>query len=106
MRADRVASETLGALHRDSISDPSEVRAIFQRAIKERGILYAPDFLINAGGLIYVAAAYDHANIELATQHVESIYDSSMELFLRAERENIATNEVAEKIALERLLQK
>ncbi len=71
--------------------------------LHERGILYAPDFLINAGGLIYVAAAYDHANIALATKQVEDIYNSTLDLFVRAARENRATNEIAEKIALERL---
>src|SRR5262245_59131951 len=40
-RSDRVASETLGALHRDSLSNPSRVRAIFQRADEERGVLHA-----------------------------------------------------------------
>jgi len=71
--------------------------------LHERGILYAPDFLINAGGLIYVAAAYDHANIELAKKQVGNIYDSVMDIFVRAQNENAATNEIAERIALERL---
>ena len=71
--------------------------------LKERGILYAPDFLINAGGLIYVAAAYDHANPEKARAQVGEIYSNTLDLFIRAEHENRATNEVAEKIAQERL---
>jgi leucine dehydrogenase len=71
--------------------------------LHERGILYAPDFLINAGGLIYVAAAYDHANIEMAKAQVGGIYESTMDIFIRAQNENVATNEVAERIAAERL---
>lgn len=71
--------------------------------LHERGILYAPDFLINAGGLIYVAAAYDHANLELARKHVSDIYDSAIDIFVKAEKENAATNEIAERIAMERL---
>ncbi|HSW94366.1 MAG TPA: Glu/Leu/Phe/Val dehydrogenase dimerization domain-containing protein [Gammaproteobacteria bacterium] len=72
--------------------------------LHERGILYAPDFLINAGGLIYVAAIYEHANVLRAEQQVSEIYDSAMAIFVRAQNENKATNAVAEKIAMERLL--
>lgn len=69
----------------------------------ERGILYAPDFLINAGGLIYVAAVYDHADIKTANGQVGDIYHTVMKVFEQAEQENCATNEIAERIALERL---
>jgi leucine dehydrogenase len=71
--------------------------------LQERGILYAPDFLINAGGLIYVAAVYDHANEILAREQVADIYKSAMDVFVRADKENASTNEIAEKIAIERL---
>lgn len=71
--------------------------------LHERGILYAPDFVINAGGLIYVASIYDHADIKKAIQQVEDIYFTLMEIFVRAKAEKRPTNEVAETIALERL---
>ncbi len=71
--------------------------------LHERGILYAPDFLINAGGLIYVAAVYDHANLAMAKEQVGKIYESTMDIFIRAQDENLATNEIAERIAIERL---
>lgn len=71
--------------------------------LHERGILYAPDFLVNAGGLIYVSAIYDHADIKQALQQVSDIYDTVMDVFVRSVKENIATNEVAERIALDRL---
>lgn len=69
----------------------------------ERGILYAPDFLANAGGLIYVAAIYDHGSAEQANQQVSEIYDLLMPIFERSIAENIATNVIAEKIALEKM---
>ena len=68
-----------------------------------RGILYSPDFLINAGGLIYVAAIYDHADPQKAMNQVSDIYQTSLNLFQRAKEENRSTNEIAEQIALERL---
>ncbi len=40
-RLDRIASETFGALHRDSISNPTEVRAILERAAQEGSVLNA-----------------------------------------------------------------
>lgn len=71
--------------------------------LHERGILYAPDFVINAGGLIYVAAIYDHANPARAKQQVEDIYETVTEIFHRSQDENIATSEIAERMALEKL---
>lgn len=71
--------------------------------LKERGILYAPDFVINAGGLIYVAAIYDQADGQEAMKQVGDIYNTLTEIFIRADHENRATNEIAELIALDRL---
>jgi leucine dehydrogenase len=71
--------------------------------LHERGILYAPDFVINAGGLIYVAAINDYSNSEKAVEQIDHIYDVLMEIFELSQKENIATNEVAKRIALERL---
>jgi leucine dehydrogenase len=71
--------------------------------LHERGILYAPDFVINAGGLIYVAAIYEHANPAKGVQQVSDIYFTCMEIFERAAKENCATNKIAEQIAVERL---
>jgi leucine dehydrogenase len=71
--------------------------------LHERGILYSPDFLINAGGLIYVSAIYDHADPQKAINQVSDIYQTSMRLFERAREENRSTNEIAEQIAMERL---
>lgn len=73
------------------------------RLLFERGILYAPDFLINAGGLIYAAAYYDHGNLEQATQQIYNIYDELMQIFTRAASENKPTNYIAEVIAEEKL---
>lgn len=71
--------------------------------LHERGILYAPDFVINAGGLIYVAAIYEHADPVKGVQQVSDIYFSCMEIFERANKENCATNKVAEQIAREKI---
>ncbi|MGB6977335.1 MAG: amino acid dehydrogenase [Gammaproteobacteria bacterium] len=69
----------------------------------ERGILYAPDFVINSGGLIHVAALYDHGDNQKATQQIYNIYNILMAMFARAQHENRPTNEIADIIALENL---
>ena len=69
----------------------------------EKGILYAPDFLINAGGLINVAAELDGYNRERVMGNVEKIYDRTLEIFELAEKESIHTQAAAIRIAEKRL---
>lgn len=69
----------------------------------ERGILYAPDFLINAGGLIHVAVLYDHGNIERSLKQINDIYHTVTDIFELSEKENVSTHEIAVRIAKERL---
>lgn len=69
----------------------------------ERGILYAPDFLINAGGLIHVAVIYDHGDLQKSMEQINNIYHTVYDIYERAAQENCATNRIAERIARERL---
>ncbi len=74
--------------------------------LRERGILYAPDFLINAGGIINVyaeVAKYDRAEIMRKT---ENIYDTTLEIFAKAKSDDCSTHDAALKIALERIAQR
>ncbi|MCG9761885.1 MULTISPECIES: Leu/Phe/Val dehydrogenase [Pseudoalteromonas] len=71
--------------------------------IREKGILYAPDYVINAGGIINVyyetkPEGYDEA---AATKHVEGIYDTLTEIFKRSEDEKVSTHIIADKLAQE-----
>lgn len=72
--------------------------------LAKRNILYAPDYVINAGGLIYVAAEINHITEIQAKQKVEDIYSTLMKIFERAEHENQSTNAIADTLAVERLL--
>ena len=69
----------------------------------KKGILYAPDFLINAGGLINVAAELDGYNRERVMGNVEKIYDRTLDIYQLSEKENIHTQAAAVKIAEKRL---
>lgn len=71
--------------------------------LHERGILYAPDFLINAGGLIHVAVIYDRGDMQQSLNQINHIYDTAYSIFEESARQNKATNEIAEKIARDRL---
>jgi leucine dehydrogenase len=48
------------------------------RLMQDRGIIYLPDFLINSGGLIHVAATYGTKNESVADEKVNHIYDATM----------------------------
>ena len=69
----------------------------------ERGILYAPDFLINAGGLINVAAELETYNVDRVKGNVEKIYDRTLEIFAFSEKENIPTQQAAMRLAQQRI---
>lgn len=74
---------------------------------REKGILYAPDFLINAGGIInvYTEIALPQYNRQRAYEQTERIYNYTLQLFDKAEKENITTHEAALRIAVERIEQ-
>ncbi len=72
-----------------------------------RGILYAPDYVINAGGIIELAYNPDFGREHDETaikSHIDGIYDTLLEIFARAEKANAATNEIANKMAEERFM--
>lgn len=70
----------------------------------DRGITYAPDFLINAGGLINVGAEYyGPFNREKAHHDAEKIYDTTLAILKMATDESISTQEAAIKIAEKRM---
>lgn len=69
----------------------------------ERGIIYAPDFLINAGGLINVYSEIAGFSKETAMAKTETIYQRTLDIFETAEAENISTHNAAVKIAKKRI---
>ncbi|GMA52441.1 leucine dehydrogenase [Alicyclobacillus contaminans] len=73
--------------------------------LHERGILYAPDYVINAGGLINVADELEGYNADRARKKVEGIYDIMLEIYNIAEREGIPTYRAADHMAEARIEQ-
>lgn len=75
----------------------------YAQQMKERGILYAPDFLINSGGLIHVAVTYANGGMQESLKKINDLYQMTYDLFERAASEDLDTHKVAVKIAQERL---
>jgi leucine dehydrogenase len=82
------------------------IESIHGEILRERGIAYAPDFLINAGGIINVygeIAKYDKAE---AMRRTENIYNTTLEIFNFADSNNITTQFAAMQIAQNRIDQR
>lgn len=75
------------------------------RQLTEKGILYAPDYVINAGGLINVAKELEGYNLEDALNRVKSIYNILKQIFKEAKEEGIYTNIASNRIAERRVQQ-
>lgn len=70
--------------------------------LKDKGILYAPDYVLNAGGVIDIYHQRISSNADALRAHIEGIQDNLVEIFERAEKENRATNVISNVIAEER----
>lgn len=73
--------------------------------LSEKGILYAPDYVVNAGGLINVTYEGLNYNREIALKHVDGIFDTLTEVFQRAVEKNIPTGQAADEVAEQRFSQ-
>jgi len=76
---------------------------IHGKMVEEKGILYAPDFVVNAGGIINVYYELEGYNRERALAHAERIYDTTIKIFEIAEKEKIPTYLAANKLAEDRI---
>ncbi|WP_285768860.1 branched-chain amino acid dehydrogenase [Peribacillus sp. SI8-4] len=71
--------------------------------IHEKGIIYAPDYVINAGGVINVADELLGYNRERALKKVETVYDTIARVIEIAKRDGIPTYKAADRMAEERI---
>jgi leucine dehydrogenase len=68
-------------------------------ALKKRNILYAPDYIINAGGLINSYAELNHAGKDFVEKKIKAIYVNLRNVFAFAEQENLSTIAASNRIA-------
>ena len=71
--------------------------------LSRRGVLYAPDYAVNAGGVMNVSLEIDGYNRERAMRMMRTIYYNVGRIFEIAGRDNIATYKAADRMAEERI---
>lgn len=105
----------LGGVVNDATIDQFKVKAIVGSAnnqllasrhgklLHERGILYAPDYIVNSGGLIQVADELYQPNKERVLRKTKAIYTSLMNIYDQAQQKQIPTMEAANLFCEERI---
>ncbi len=78
---------------------------IHGEALKKMGILYAPDYVINAGGLINVWNELSGYNEKKALKEVRNIYDTLKKIFAIAKKEDVPTYLASNRLAERRITQ-
>lgn len=71
------------------------------KQLHSKGILYAPDYVINAGGLIYASLNHERANKTLILEKVDQIYNTLSNIFNASIQEGRPTSEIADHLAKE-----
>lgn len=76
------------------------------KILEKRGILYAPDYLINSGGLINVSYEGPKYDLQEVMTHVGKIYYTLLEIFEAAKAHSITTSEASDCLAKDRFNKK
>jgi len=71
--------------------------------LRELGILYAPDYVINAGGLMNVFVELEGYSPDRAFEKTRRVYDNIKKVIEIAKRDNIGTHTAADRLAEERI---
>ena len=74
-----------------------------EKQLQDRGVLYAPDYMVNAGGLIQVADELEGFSFERAQQRAEKIFDTTARVFALAEAEGVPPAVAADRLAERRM---
>ena len=98
----KIKAKVIAGAANNQLADENVHGAILQ----ERGILYAPDFLINAGGIINVYAELAHYDKAEIMRKTENIYNTTLEIFDFAIANNMTTHHAALTIAQNRINQR
>jgi leucine dehydrogenase len=72
-------------------------------AIEEKGILYAPDYVANAGGVINVYSELAGWSSARSFRKADEIYDTTLKVFAIAKKDNVPTYVAADRLAEQRI---
>lgn len=101
-----VNDRTVGRLRVDIVAGSANNQLAEPRhgnALQERGILFAPDYVINAGGLINVYGELHGWSAERTRRKAAAIYDVLLDVFRRARQDGITAAEASNRVALQKL---
>lgn len=71
--------------------------------LRDAGVLYVPDFIANAGGLIHVSAELNSFNAARVNERIGGIYDAVLSILAEAQEEGVTPNTAAERYAIDRI---
>jgi leucine dehydrogenase len=71
--------------------------------LMDRGIIYAPDYALNAGGVINCFSEVEGLSLEWAKQKAEEIYTTIDHILVRSQKEGVPSYQVANQMAEERI---
>jgi leucine dehydrogenase len=71
--------------------------------VKDKGIIYAPDYLINAGGLMNVSIEFEGWADSKSRRMIDTIFDKTLEVFRISDEQNIPVNKAADVMAEKRI---
>jgi leucine dehydrogenase len=71
--------------------------------LKEKGVIYAPDYLINAGGLMNVSIEFEGWADSKSRRMIDTIYDKTLDVFRISDEQNIPVNKAADVMAEKRI---
>lgn len=71
--------------------------------LHRRGIVYAPDYVINAGGLVNVYGELKGWDVERGKKQAWAVYDTLLRIFKLSREENLPANAAADRVARQRL---
>lgn len=115
MDVDIYAPCALGATINDNTIDRLKVKIVAGAAnnqlkeprhgdiLREKGILYAPDYLINAGGLMNVSIEFEGWSDDKAQRMVNTIFDTTLKIFKLSDDQNIPVYKATDLLAENRL---
>ena len=73
------------------------------KRLEDHGVLYAPDYVVNAGGLIQVADEREGFSFERARRRATGIYDTTLRVFELAETDGVPPSVAADRVAEQRI---
>lgn len=71
--------------------------------LKEKGILYAPDYLVNAGGVMNVSIEFEGWADSKSRRMIDTIYDKTLQVFAISDEQKIPVNKAADVMAENRI---